>query len=122
MVGLFGWGPPHAGHGNVGQVNARIVMVVVAALGLLIAAAVFAAGNAAQVLGTDLNTRPPRAAADQRIATLRAFREISAQINAPDDAPFCAAVRSALRARSNREVADKRETPSAHWPCLVHAE
>ena len=48
MVGLFGWGPPHAGHGNVGQVIARIVMVVVAALGLLIAAAVFAAGNAAQ--------------------------------------------------------------------------
>jgi hypothetical protein len=48
MVGLFGCGPPRAGHGKVGQTIARIVMVAVAMLGLLIAAAVFAEGNAAQ--------------------------------------------------------------------------
>jgi hypothetical protein len=41
MFGLFGRGPSRAGHGNVGQ-------IMVAVLGLLIAAALFVAGSAAQ--------------------------------------------------------------------------
>jgi hypothetical protein len=28
MVGLFGWRPPRAGHGNVGRVIARIVILL----------------------------------------------------------------------------------------------
>jgi hypothetical protein len=37
MVGLFGWGPPCDGHGAAGQCILRIVMGVVALLGLMIA-------------------------------------------------------------------------------------
>lgn len=45
MVGLFGWGPPSAGHGLAGQVAIRVVLVVVGVVALVGAAALFAVGR-----------------------------------------------------------------------------
>ncbi|MGJ5149891.1 hypothetical protein [Bradyrhizobium sp. HKCCYLR1023] len=42
MVGLFGWGPPRAGHGAVGQRAIRVVLVLVGVAALIGAAALFA--------------------------------------------------------------------------------
>lgn len=47
MVGLFGW-EPRAGHGTIGQIVARILMVVGGLLALLLALALLALGHPAQ--------------------------------------------------------------------------
>ncbi|WP_316165419.1 MULTISPECIES: hypothetical protein [unclassified Bradyrhizobium] len=47
MIGLFGWGPPSAGHGTAGQAAVRIVLVLVGVAALIGAAALFAVGRPA---------------------------------------------------------------------------